>query len=129
MFFIESFRKWFQRKSRPIVARTSIRKRKSSTRLRLEALEDRLAPASAIWTDAGGDHLWSNGGNWTGGTGPGGIPGVADVAVFDTTQGGSNDAATIDPGFSTSIQGIEILHYTGTITESADLSLTTATGY
>jgi autotransporter-associated beta strand protein len=52
--------------------------------VRLEALEDRLAPAVDFWTGTAGNGLWSSGGNWI----SGGIAGVAprngDTLVFET---------------------------------------------
>ncbi|MFN4261141.1 MAG: beta strand repeat-containing protein [Gemmataceae bacterium] len=39
-------------------------------RLELERLEDRLAPATAIWTGAAGDGLWTTAANWNGGVAP-----------------------------------------------------------
>ena len=127
MFSINTFRKWLKRKSRPVVKDPGKSKRRSSFRLQPEALEDRLAPANAVWTGAM-SNLWSAGGNWSGGTGTGGIPGANDVAVFDNTQvGGSNANSTIDTPFT--IQGIQLLHYTGTITNTAGLTLTASTGY
>jgi autotransporter-associated beta strand protein len=126
MFSINTFRKWLQRKSRPVVKDSGKSKRRPSFRLQPEALEDRLAPANAVWTGAM-SNLWSVGGNWNGGTGPGGTPGANDVAVFNTTGGGTNASSTIDTSFV--IQGIQILNYTGTITNTASLTLTANTGY
>lgn len=48
-----------RRRSRPA--------RPHTTHLQLECLEDRLAPATHIWTGAV-SNLWSNGGNWIGGS-------------------------------------------------------------
>jgi autotransporter-associated beta strand protein len=126
VFFINTFPKWLQRKARPVVKDTGKSKRRSSFRLQPEALEDRLAPANAVWTGAM-NNLWSVGGNWSGGTGPGGAPDANDVAVFDTTRGGTNASSSIDTSYM--IQGIQILHYTGTITNTATLTLTANTGY
>jgi hypothetical protein len=56
--------------------RTSARK-KSGRPLRLEALENRLAPAGHIWSGAV-NNLWSNAGNWSGGA-P--AAGEADVVL------------------------------------------------
>src|SRR4051812_3705081 len=47
--------------------------------LRLESLEDRLAPATFTWTGAGSDALWTNAANW-GGTAPSGS--ATDDLVF-----------------------------------------------
>src|SRR6478752_5845119 len=81
-----------------------------TTRLSMTYLEDRITPANKIWTGAV-DANWSNGANWIGGT-----PGAADVAVFDITLGGTNNASTIDAGFAGSVAGINIANYSGTIT-------------
>jgi hypothetical protein len=59
MFLINTFRKWLQRISRPVVKDSGKSKRRSSFRLQLEALEDRLAPANAVWTGAL-NNLWSS---------------------------------------------------------------------
>lgn len=64
---------------------------------------------------AGDGNKWSCALNWSGDT----IPGASDVATFDST---STKVATIDQAFS--IQTLNInTGYTGTITQSADLTL------
>src|SRR5205085_7299261 len=80
----------------PSRARTGRLRRESKgwSRPHVEGLETRLLPASIVWTGAG-DSNWSNGANWMGDT----APGANDVAVFDTTQGGTNADSTIDPAF------------------------------
>ena len=55
-----------------------------NARLGLEALEDRLAPALVQWTGAGGDLLWSDAQNWSGGQ----LPGSSDDAVIGTAFAG-----------------------------------------
>jgi hypothetical protein len=103
--------KWRRTRVNPKV-KAARRPRTSTYRPQVEYLEPRLAPANHVWTGAAGDHAWSNAGNWTGGT-----PGAGDVAVFDTSNGGTNIDASIDPGFAGSVQGIDIENYTGTITD------------
>lgn len=46
--------------------------------LRLERLEDRTAPATAVWTGAGYDNFWSSAGNWQGNV----VPSTGDDLVF-----------------------------------------------
>src|SRR5262249_49360527 len=43
---------------------------KVSRRVRLEQLEDRLAPATFQWSGAGANSNWSTGANWVGGVAP-----------------------------------------------------------
>src|SRR5579862_5972587 len=66
------------------------RKSKSKfNRLFLELLENRIAPATVIWNNpAGGD--WDTAGNWTGGTGPGGLPGPSDDVVINALNAGAS---------------------------------------
>ncbi len=47
----------------------------------LELLEDRLAPATATWIGGSGD--WDTAANWSGATGPGGLPGPNDNVVIN----------------------------------------------
>src|SRR5437868_4121574 len=58
--------RWFRSLSRPNLK--PIRKRTCTPRL--EALEDRLAPASFTWTGNGADANWGTGANWSGGVAP-----------------------------------------------------------
>jgi Bacterial lectin len=54
--------------------------------LTVERFEDRLTPSTYQWTGGGGDALWTNPGNWTGGP-VGNFPGQAgDVAQFVDPQ-------------------------------------------
>ncbi|MFN4261501.1 MAG: beta strand repeat-containing protein, partial [Gemmataceae bacterium] len=74
-------------RQRPKAKRVVFRK------LELERLEDRLAPATAVWTGAAGDGMWTNPVNWNGGVAP--SPGddlvfPNGVAILTTT----NDFAT-----------------------------------
>jgi autotransporter-associated beta strand protein len=48
------------------------RRSRASIRLRLEALENRLAPATHTWTGAAGDGLWSTAHNWLNDSSPAG---------------------------------------------------------
>ncbi len=114
-----SWRKWFSRRPQT-PART-----RSTGRVRphLELLEDRLAPASKIWTGASNAN-WNVAGNWIGG-----VPGASDIAVFDTSAGGTNANSTVNAGFAGSVAGIQILNYNGTITDSLATLNVGASGY
>ena len=50
---------------------------------RVEPLEDRIAPATHVWTGLGADNLWSNGQNWTNGSPASDVSGDVDL-VFST---------------------------------------------
>ncbi|MGE5042277.1 MAG: beta strand repeat-containing protein [Candidatus Levyibacteriota bacterium] len=82
--------------------------------------------ATATWTNGGGDGLWSNCANWSGGTGTGGCPGTNDIATFNST---STANAAIDTNVS--VAGISIASsYTGTITQNTTKTVTIgASGY
>ena len=61
------------------------------SRLSLEWLEARLAPATDIWTGLGATNNWSVAANWTGG-----VPKVGDDLIFDaraTVRTTNNDLA------------------------------------
>src|SRR5947209_14261727 len=89
----------------------------------LEPLEDRLVPSNKIWTGLN-DGNWSNPANWIGG-----VPGAADIAVFDTAQGGTNAYAVIDPAFTGRVDGIDIEQYTGTVSDALVTLAVGASGY
>jgi autotransporter-associated beta strand protein len=72
-----SLRRWLNRKSRSSRNSPSSRSRLRSRTPVLERLEDRLAPATDIWTGAGNNLNWSNSANWTLGT-----PNPGDDLVF-----------------------------------------------
>lgn len=88
--------------------------------LSLEWLECRLAPA--LWSGAINSN-WSNPGNWVGGA----VPTTKDVAIFDdTATGGTDNPSTID-NFGSTVAGIQIKNYKGTITDAnASLAVTTS---
>ena len=50
---------------------------RSTYRVLFETLEDRLAPASHLWSGAGGNQLWNNAANWS----SGGAPTATESAV------------------------------------------------
>ncbi len=55
-----------------------------------------LRAGTAIWTDASGtDTNWSDGANWSGGIGPGGVPAASDDVKFFNT-GGTATVGVID---------------------------------
>src|SRR5947209_13687027 len=61
--------RWFRSLARPQVKPIrSTRTRRWTPRL--EALEDRLAPAALTWNGQGGSPNWSVGANWVGGVAP-----------------------------------------------------------
>jgi autotransporter-associated beta strand protein len=100
--------------------------RRKRVKLDAERLEDRLAPTITVWTDGDANHLWSDGNNWS----TGHAPNATEIAVFDNTQpGGRNDSSIIDSAISGSIQGIEISHYTGTISDSLNSLALGSSGY
>ncbi len=63
-----SFASWLstlvQPRRRPIRNAARRNPRRDGTRLLLELLEDRFAPAAHTWTGGGADGLWSNAANW-----------------------------------------------------------------
>ena len=57
---------------RSIITRGSVRQHaKGKRRPRLEHLEERLAPATFVWSGAGDGTNWANGPNWQAGNAPG----------------------------------------------------------
>ncbi|MFN4257798.1 MAG: autotransporter-associated beta strand repeat-containing protein, partial [Gemmataceae bacterium] len=50
--------------------RQPLHRRRSTLRLQMETLEERLAPAVRIWSGAGADAFWSNPQNWVGNVAP-----------------------------------------------------------
>src|SRR2546425_1112973 len=68
--------------------------------------------ATATWTNSGGDNLWSNCSNWSGGTcTPGSGPGSSDVATFNGST--SNANVTIDA--NANVAGFNFINsYSGT---------------
>jgi autotransporter-associated beta strand protein len=65
--------------------------RKRDTSLRLEALENRLAPATFIWSGMGLTNKWSNGANWFGGIAPTGSAATLDSIVFQAGSGNTTN--------------------------------------
>ncbi len=103
----------------PPLFHTRRRPRQRRTRLAVELLEDRLVPSTLdVWTGAAGDNEWTTAGNWASG-----VPTAGDIAQFTGTGGThANDSVTI--AASQTLDGIEIdAGYTGTITDNADLVL------
>jgi hypothetical protein len=84
----------------------------------VELLEDRLVPATHVWTGAGRDGLASNPANWNGGP-----IGIYDDFVFDPNMANTN--ATFDAAFPvTDLHSIQILpKFTATVEVATNLSL------
>src|SRR5436190_10339753 len=74
-----NWRRWLGR-STPVRKRNP--HRKTAKRLQVEQLESRLAPATFIWSGAGGNSNWSSGANWQGGLAPSGSAATLDNLVF-----------------------------------------------
>ncbi len=75
--------RWFPRKAMPVRAASRKRLPSPHFRPRVELLEDRLAPATFVWTNAGGTGVFSNAANWSNAaTGAAGTPGNGDSLVF-----------------------------------------------
>ncbi len=60
---------------------------KRNSRLHVERLEDRLAPATFQWTGTAGDGKWGTGGNWSGGMAPSASSSVPCDLVFPSISG------------------------------------------
>ena len=88
--------------------------RRATTRFRprLEALEDRLAPAVLVWTGATNNSLWSDPGNWEEGKTPYTTPEV-DAVVFPRSAA---PRLSIHDGPPTTLHNIEFLDSGYTIT-------------
>src|SRR5439155_1706596 len=61
------------------------------------ALAPSAQDAAATWKNTAGQTDWNTGGNWTGGTDTGGIPGTADIATFSAAA-----VAVASPNISSS---------------------------
>lgn len=71
--------------------------------------------ANSTWTNAGGDNLWSNAANWSGGK-----PGSNDNAIFD----GATSTADVIIDENVAVRGWEIQSdYSGTISINAGLTV------
>ena len=78
-----------------------------------------LQAANIVWKGTTST-AWSTASNWSTT-----VPGASDVAVFDTTQGGTNNPCVI--GASYSVSGVSIQNYTGSITLNSTYTLTVGT--
>jgi autotransporter-associated beta strand protein len=118
--FSNWLRRFFSRNSRPRTNGRRSRPRPPACRLHLEFLEDRLAPAVDVWKGAAGG-LWSVASNWS----LNAAPTAADVATFDTSQGGTNTNSTID-NFGAQVLGVTTAaNFTQTITATGGLTVGT----
>src|SRR5438105_392640 len=77
--FFTGWRQWLRRQSSSSRSCKRRSGREPNARLRLELLEQRLAPATRTWSGAGVDNLWSDAKNWQGNVVP--VP-VQDSLVF-----------------------------------------------
>jgi hypothetical protein len=95
-------------------------------RPRLEALEDRLAPAvQNFWIGPTTNALWSNPANWSRGQ----VPGADDIVTLTGRPGGSNTASVDDiPTLSLTALASDS-SYTGTLTLAQGASLTVSSSF
>ena len=77
------------RKSGPKSNRRPRIARQSTYRVWFEPLEERIAPASHLWSGAGGNQLWNNAANWS----SGGAPTATESAVSLTFPSVTNKTA------------------------------------
>lgn len=91
--------------------------RRTTCKLALEPLEDRLAPANIAWLPQGGSTDAHLAGNWQGGV----VPGAADTAFF-TAQGPSECRFTQD----TTLAGVDVSQAYNSIIRVQDCTLTLA---
>src|SRR5947209_14473756 len=70
----------------------SARAHRSLSRLTLEQLEDRLAPATHFWIGGGANNNWSNGNNWIGGIAPTATEATPIDLVFPTNAAAATTA-------------------------------------
>jgi len=75
--------------------------------------------ATQTWTNTGGDNLWSNPANWSGG-----VPGSSDIALFNAT---SLADCTLDAAVNVSQFDIEA-SYSGTIIQNPGITITVGAG-
>src|SRR5262249_14145459 len=87
------FANWLRR-TPPHKTQPQARRRKLTCRPRLESLEDRLAPATHIWTGPAVGGLWSNNANWNIGAPTTGEPG-GTVIQFDGAIDSTDDIANL----------------------------------
>jgi autotransporter-associated beta strand protein len=91
-------------------ARASARRPRNSFRPQAEALEDRLAPATFIWTDLGGGGNFANANNWSNAaTGAPGTPGNGDSLVFPLNGPSAPGTVTDDIPGTTNFNTITFL--------------------
>lgn len=87
---------------------------------RIEMLEDRCLLANFVWTGAGGNSSWFTAGNWDRNA----VPGAADRATFDGTEGANRSNATIDNQAVTIEELVLDKNYRGTLTLNRSLTIT-----
>lgn len=95
-------------------------------RPRFDQLEDRVTPASLLWTNATGDGLYATAANWHDlGGGASAVPGQFDYEYFGFSGSGSNTACTITGSHDVD-RVIMDSTYTSTLTvaNGADLDVT-----
>src|SRR5262245_42718909 len=89
---------------------------KKKTRLALEELESRLAPATLVWTGLGGNNNWSNAANWQGGVAP-------------TGKAINNEDLVFGPSGTTSLTSNNDLPTSGTVAPIFNSITFSANGY
>jgi hypothetical protein len=125
-------------------ARTASRRPAKTCRaqLRLETLEDRLAPAQVSWTGAGGNSDWTNPANWSTGNVPGpaadvyigSVNGVASKVTLGVTESVNSLAiasgssltiwgGTFTPATSSTINGTLEMDNTGVLQANVNLTV------
>lgn len=96
------FANWFTRIPglKRILSRPERRRMRLSPVRRLlmnvEALEDRVVPATILWTGAAGNNLWSTPGNWSSGTVPTSADNVFNSLSSQIQVGSAAAAKTLD---------------------------------
>src|SRR5436190_8388995 len=118
-----SWRRWLARWLR--TRRSERRAHTVRTRLMLERLEDRLAPA-ASWTGPVSGGNWDTAANWSGGTGAGGLPGANDdVTIVNASV--THSTAVTDQIKSLGLTGATLNLSGGTLDVASTISTTNST--
>jgi autotransporter-associated beta strand protein len=84
MMTLSPWRLWLKRLARSLKTPPAARKPRPANRLLLESLEERLAPATDVWTGLGGNTNWGTAANWSAG-----VPVNGADLVFPSLSKGS----------------------------------------